>query len=375
MSAPEPPSSVGTAPPSTEIQGAAQLLADGHAAEAVERLKRLTETVPAYATAHVLHAKSLEALNRWEEALEAWHHAHFLAPTSPLVQRERKKLLDARASAIGFAPLGELDGRIPPEQAQADDTESSNKTAPIGTTEPEPRQNQTEKIRGDRNGDIDHGGLSTSEPSALNKPEPVDTEQSLTSSDGFDEPMVAEPDFEEESGNPLAGAREGEASWWRRANDRQKETEEDESSDGWTVVEESEASDRTDPLVEPTIAPPKGYNGPSEPDEVDDEIVEANVISEDAETDADDLDTLINNLEGASRIRPDPNFDAAEEELPADNRADEVVSETLARIYAAQGEYLEAARVYERLAAENPDRANQLRGLAADMRTKSKEDT
>jgi len=88
--------------------------------------------------------------------------------------------------------------------------------------------------------------------------------------------------------------------------------------------------------------------------------------------DYDDLDRLIEELESA-RITPDPDIS----EMPApevDDEADDMVSETLARIYAAQRQYDEAARVYEILAAQQPDRAREFFALASEMRSRAAEE-
>ncbi len=82
----------------------------------------------------------------------------------------------------------------------------------------------------------------------------------------------------------------------------------------------------------------------------------------------DDLDRLIDELESA-RIIPDPH----PESIPApdlDDEIDDVVSETLARIYATQSQYEEAAVVYEKLAHQQPDRAGEFMARAEEMRKK-----
>jgi hypothetical protein len=81
------------------------------------------------------------------------------------------------------------------------------------------------------------------------------------------------------------------------------------------------------------------------------------------------LDELIRELETA-RIVPDPTIPpAAAEDLEPD--VDDVVSETLARIYENQRHYGEAARVYEKLALQQPGRAPEFRQKAADLRTRA----
>lgn len=82
-----------------------------------------------------------------------------------------------------------------------------------------------------------------------------------------------------------------------------------------------------------------------------------------------DLDQLIQDLESA-RIQPRPDLD----ELPTPNLEDDVedlVSETLARIYAAQSQYREAARIYVKLASQEPANARDHLENAADMRKKA----
>ena len=47
---------------------------------------------------------------------------------------------------------------------------------------------------------------------------------------------------------------------------------------------------------------------------------------------------------------------------------DDLASETLAKIYAAQHQYVEAAVIYEKLAARQPDQAEELLDRAAELR-------
>ena len=91
-------------------------------------------------------------------------------------------------------------------------------------------------------------------------------------------------------------------------------------------------------------------------------------VDVDIEAPRDDfeLDRLIDELQ-AARIVPRPDLDA----MPAPDLSsdiEDVVSETLARIYATQKQFGEAARVYDRLAIENPDRAGEFEDKAAEMR-------
>lgn len=85
---------------------------------------------------------------------------------------------------------------------------------------------------------------------------------------------------------------------------------------------------------------------------------------------ADELDALIAQLEDAPRIKPDPAFDGPAVRFDHGD-ADEVASETLAQIYAAQRQYDEAALVYEKLAAREPERAAEMLERAAEMRNRA----
>ncbi len=86
-----------------------------------------------------------------------------------------------------------------------------------------------------------------------------------------------------------------------------------------------------------------------------------------------DLDRLIDELEGA-RIDPQPDVsDAPAPDLDSD--IDDMVSETLARIYISQNQYEEAARVYLRLASQEPDRATEHIEKAAELRDRAREET
>ena len=100
---------------------------------------------------------------------------------------------------------------------------------------------------------------------------------------------------------------------------------------------------------------------------------------EQLESNADDLDHLIDELQSA-RIDPEP--DAESDAPPAepnetddaedtDDEEEEIVSETLARIHEGQGDYREAARIYATLAEQEPDRAGEFQEKADQMREKA----
>lgn len=81
----------------------------------------------------------------------------------------------------------------------------------------------------------------------------------------------------------------------------------------------------------------------------------------------DELDDLIAQLAAAPRIVPDPEFEGDAVRLAGDI-ADDMASDTLAEIHLSQGQYVEAARMYDRLAERNPQRAADYRAKAAAAR-------
>lgn len=90
-------------------------------------------------------------------------------------------------------------------------------------------------------------------------------------------------------------------------------------------------------------------------------------------SDEDDLDSLIRDLESA-RVEPDLDVEPAPEPELDEDVDEDLVSETLARIYESQEQYREAAEVYEKLATEEPDREDEFRRHAEEMREKAETD-
>ncbi len=83
-----------------------------------------------------------------------------------------------------------------------------------------------------------------------------------------------------------------------------------------------------------------------------------------------DLDGLIEQLTTQPRITPRPDLDAIPPPDLEDDGED-MVSETLARIYATQGQFDEAARIYEMLAAQQPERAEAFQREATALRARA----
>ena len=80
---------------------------------------------------------------------------------------------------------------------------------------------------------------------------------------------------------------------------------------------------------------------------------------------SDQIDKLIAELENG-RIDPKGNIEGYPD--PLDNNQDaDLISETLARIYAKQERYHEAARVYLLLAAQNPEKSEEYLAKASEL--------
>ena len=101
------------APPSP-VEAAAALLGDGRAVEAAALLKPYAEHMAGYAGALVVYARALERAGDVQGALAAWHRAHFFAPDSPLVRRERTRLLRQSDPLADAAPESRIE---PPHPA------------------------------------------------------------------------------------------------------------------------------------------------------------------------------------------------------------------------------------------------------------------
>ncbi|GAB5534930.1 MAG: tetratricopeptide repeat protein [Rubricoccaceae bacterium] len=368
-----------TSPPPSEavIQTAARLLAAGRASEAADRLHQLVEEAPTYAAAHVLLASALDASGRTTEALEIWRRAAFLVPQSPLVHRERQRLVDAHRAAPEEAseepeeiPIEAWDEDTPaqPEDPSEDELPAREETSPTLELATEP--------------DALHNLTSSTQEDAISEPEAVEVEDSAEASLASSTHEAPEQEFHEarvEDAPPtpetVAAVEEplempllppeGDV----RSTPRPARTDLELEDDGWTLLEDDIAplsadAPRAAPLLppEPEPAPP-----PAPPDP--EPTPEPEPVTPDSSI-ADDLDDLITQLDSAPRIKPDPTFSGPKVTFD-ESSMDDMVSETLAKIYAAQHQYVEAAVVYEKLAAREPDHADTHLERAAEMRDKA----
>ncbi len=413
--------------PDLEIQAAARLLADGNPADAARMLESLVAATPVYAAGLVLLARAYGEEGRLDDALEAWHRAHFLVPTSPLVRRERQRLLDARVLGIDVADSAPAPSAMPPplptleesieteddllaeallaEAAAAPSDPVFDDSGEAGTDEldepfdtlwaDEPAEDDLLDVQWEEDQpptEPDAPGLSDAPPPVLDA-EDVDASTGAPVMDAFEwslsppedrPPVLPTPDqvdadsprlFSEEA-FAAETTFEAETVFGRTAPLPRDEDPEA----GWTLLDETHDPAQTfTGAQEADVAPPLAFDrslwsvvptaaesseagtparspAPGEPDDAT------------SGPPQDDLESLIEQLETAPRIRPDPHFVEPESVEDPQQEDEDVVSETLARIYAAQAQFSEAAVVYDRLAVLRPDRAAEFRRRAEEMR-------
>ncbi len=447
------------------LQTPAELLAAGRPADAAEALAAVVAGAPTYAAAYVLLGVALDAAGRPAEALQAWHRAAFLVPRSPLVLRERQRLIDATqaaADALGPDAVAEVAGpagapqtlEVAPD-APEDDWLAPEDAAPEDAA-PDAGADDDPVIETAPLDDFVFldapaaGGSDGFDPSGFDPDgfdfSAFDTDDAGESWLGTDDALPdarASPDADSAAlgGAPADPFADPFGGWGDRPEPDAvrillpddavpAEPAPREADEAWAVFEDLPAP--TPPAGVPApqaadmLTPDGATAAPAAPDDwfvdaafaaptpvfhepVTDESPETDAFAvDDAGTDAaepdafatdrvvadepvadenaappsasvfaepasgsvaDELDLLIASLETAPRIRPDPAFAGPAVRVPAADTG-EMASETLARIYAAQHQYAQAALVYETLAAREPERAEALLGQAAEMRAR-----
>jgi hypothetical protein len=380
--------------------------------------------MPAHLTAYVLLARAYESRRRWGEALRAWKSAHLLMPTSPLVREGRERVLDrldeipepdVDAPAGPSAPDGNGRAVVSAEQTMADALASAR--APAGRAGDEaPDEDRGAEDRGAEGPEAEGPEAEGPEAEARDEAgdemgdqfadeggdEGLDEEVELpTDLDALDEarealnlptPGDADAPAENEPPEPARPENEPSAEGPPEETPGQKAGDEAGSEAGDEAGSEATASDGASAL-------------PSDLDDLRDRAERearqggarpglrrrssgdaggpglggrAEGAGDDAGQGGDgsdgDLDRLIEELESAridpSGIDPAPEPEAGEEasEPDLEGGAREMVSETLARIYANQDRYREASRIYVKLAARDPERIREYLEKAASMR-------
>lgn len=338
-----------------DVQQAIDLIEEGQPADALDVLQALVQRWPAYAAAHVLLARTYEALARWEDALGAWQRAYFLMPNSPAVREGVRRTLEARleppSSSLEAAADLETDDPATPERLDE---------APSSLVVEETKPESDEAIE---TGEGEAFDLALAEAPQVYAEVPADEDEAAPE-DGW----IVEPTIDEATLGSVDD-HEQDTIWMPESASGTEETPATES-EHWDIdeatffaierlIDEKLAHDAGEPVVmeensdaiheETFIFPEQTPWGPPEG--------------------VDDLDRLIDELESA-RITPRADF----ESIPPPEMEDEIedmVSETLARIYASQGQYDQAARVYEQLAIQQPEQSIAFLQKAAEMRARA----
>ncbi len=381
-----------------DLQEALDLIEAGRADEAIPLLTTWTQQMPTHAAVHVVLARAYEAAEQWTEAQAAWKGAHFLMPNSPAIT---EGLARARTAAMQ-APPGEEDHLVMDLDLEAEFEATlealfnpftlPQQAEPLPEAPPEPPREkdpaltqveaalaaaaqEDEEVRAI----IDEVGAETDDVLIEEEEPPAEPE---TNDVLIEEEPPAEP---ETSGEAPAPASETETAEAVEAPPPEPDPEAAKSiyDEIEELIEEKQSQKKG--------TPKKAKETPLEEEKKAIEALEA-MVREAAEDDGggvvedwqdfepetpaeappkdkdfEDLERLISELESA-RIVPQP----ALEDVPPPDLEDDIegmVSETLARIYASQEQYSEAARVYEQLALQHPDEADRFNQLAAEMNT------
>jgi tetratricopeptide (TPR) repeat protein len=331
----------------SDFQRAVTLLDEGDAAAAAALLVRVADTAPMQASAQVVLARALESAGRNEEACEAWRNAFFLMPNSPLVgealQAALSRKIDLETQAAQeFQPEAQQEPATEPFTRPFTDPLPSPEPATEPVRDPEPfREPETEPFREpepfpDPERPPVHPPRPEPEPGTepFRPPEPRREPGTEPTPDPSPRP---EPDTPAPEPIPTEPGRE-------ESLEASEEEDLPDVQPGFRDIEDERFRNQGEPPLD--ISP--GH------------------ITDDGDL---DLDRLIAELEGA-RIVPGPHLEDLPPQEPEDD-SDDIVTETLARIYAAQQQYDESARIYELLAARHPDRSAEFRALADEMRTRA----
>lgn len=342
--------------PVYDIQPPLELLKKGRAAEAIPMLEFISKQMPSHVSCHVLLAQAYAEEERWQEALSSWQNASFLMPNSPAIRKGFRDVLHILSrqtiKLIATAPEPDVEQEEPELDAGAF-------SALTGETSPEALESAVAEIENRVRGGVTTEDLLAEDLLAEDLDEPSVEE---AGTDDVDAEKVdateAVADEHEQESEALAASEEIVS---EEMVVDEVVSEEMQSED---LVSE-EAGDEAD--EEPEATPdlkPKNIFAHRVPPPLAHLAVDPESLAEDLE-----LDELIHELESA-RIVPKPEHEIiAAPALESD--IDDMVSETLARIYEGQKQYDEAARVYEKLATMQPDRASDFERRAHELRARA----
>ena len=319
--------------PIFDIKQLIELLREGKAEKAIPHLEEITRKLPAHVAAHALLAQAYTIEKHYEKAKRAWQNALFLMPNSPSIQKGFKRVLSELASQQKlketlFDPetldQNQVDQPIPFPEPEAE--EPPEQTLPEQETQPEePEPTEATETPGTPT-------LSVN-PSSHHSIDPEEIKQILPNTIPLDE-------------------------------ETQEEQTEDVPIDG---AEETISYPELPVISIPTVSPTMGESKNGAPVPVP-PILSSYVQNLKEWKDDDELDHLIEELESA-RIVPKPEHEHIE--APGlETDIEDMVSETLARIYEGQNQLKKAAEMYDKLAAINPSKAEEFTAKAKALRSK-----
>jgi len=343
-----------------DIQNALHLLENEEVDAAISTLEATVDELPAHLPAQILLARAYETNEQWDDALRTWETARFLMPNSPTVNTGRKRALqrleqetedssEASPPPASESPRSEVPSEpsspepVRPEVSGAETTDASEVAEA-------PSHDQT-----DADDEAQPAPSAETDPSGAGRADPTEPAAKGPDEDTVEKDAEPGPD---ESGIPDAPTPSSFGSEGPSGLDDLRQRAEQEARQGGSrpgLTRQQEAAD------EPSS------------DAADDAETSEEREADETDEVTGDLDRLIRELESA-RIEPTPDPDESDEDHPdvdLDDDIDDLVSETLARIYAGQGQYREAARIYVKLASQEPSKARHHLQNASEMREKA----
>jgi tetratricopeptide (TPR) repeat protein len=310
----------------------------GRASDALPILSRIVEKWPFYAAAHIAHARALQASGDPEASFGAWTQAEALVSHSEVV---RSGLISAAADLFGDGPApvhADAPASGEPETVEVEPSTEAPFAESVGSRDQGLRREQGEPS----------GASVEAAPT-----EPAEAEQAETES--------AEKPIENHAPEFVEGSAVDPALFVPIAGPVDEPSIPDTAEAEWTedVIQD-------DGPAETTEQPQ--WEGEYTGDAVDGAGTDFDLESDQTSGDVE-FDRLIDDLESARIVPADDPSSVPAPDLSDD--IDDVVSETLARIYVSQKQFSEAARVHDRLAKQNPERADEFESKASEMRGRS----
>ena len=408
--------------PIFDINELIALMRAGTSEEAIPHLEHITQKLPTHVAAHALLAQAYTNERRLEEARVAWQNALFLMPNSPSIKKGFRRVLKELSKQEPPQPVTEVEP--PPELQENKIAETQEELLPETLEEPaleaqeedltetdgrdsedeDKEQQETFYIPNTNRADIEEandGGEEESEtPEAPDEDEvetletereelEAETEDALVTDEenediikgtldiDLEELLDGAPSHSHETPSMLVNPSshhnatpiEIEAI---KAQTPQEEAEEEKDEEEDEPEEPIKTNDIPLPIITVPIPSSSSSNTPPPvskglpPDIPVPPILAPLVENTDEWAEDQELDNLIQELESA-RIVPKPDHEHIE--VPAlEDDIEDMVSETLARIFEGQKQYAKAADMYEKLAVLHPERARKFEAKASELR-------